>query len=419
MVTEIVGPVVRARLDRPGAAVGEILAIATGDSQRARIPAQVVGFSAGQTVLSPLSHLRGIGPYSPVMKRAPGLTVACSERLLGRVLDGLGRPLDDGPDLDPDAEPWAVQGPAPNPLTCPLIERSLATGVRAIDGLTTLGRGQRIGLFSGPGVGKSSLLARIADGADVDVCVVCLVGERARDIRAFVRTRLSPKSRRRTIFVCAPSDAPSAVRAQAPFVATAIAEWWCARRAAHALLVVDSLTRYARAQRELGLAAGELPGRGGLPASVYAHLPQLVERAGARPHGSITALYSVLTDDERLGDPIAIEVRSLVDGDIALSSKRARRAQWPAIDVLASVSRVMDQVADPEHIGAAARVRRLLAVYREHEPLLAMGAYRAGSDPLVDAAIAARPAIDAFLCHEGASDFQTCRAQLLELAGRY
>lgn len=426
-VAEIVGPVVRARLHAPGVCIGDVLTLG-GARTDARIPAELVGFKAGLAVLLPLADARALGPASKVYlgtgAHSDGHSlgwraVACGEHLLGRVLDGLGRPLDSGPALAGRGESWAIERAAPNPLSCPAITRPLATGVRAIDGLLTVGRGQRLAVLAGPGVGKSSLLGRIADAADVDVCVVCLVGERGRDMRAFVTRRLSARARRRTVAICAPSDAPSALRASAPFLATAIAEWFCARRGADVLLLVDSLTRLARAQREVGLAAGEVPVRRGYPPSVFARLPHLVERAGPRPRGSITALYSVLTDSDRADDPIAFEACATVDGHVALDGERAARGLWPAIDVLGSVSRVMDQVSPPEQRRAAARVRRLMALYREYEPLVAMGGYRAGSDPQVDAALAARPAIDEFLGHEKPVDLQTCRAQLLALAERF
>ena len=428
-VVEVVGQLVRADLDGGGGGigVGEVLAIApvcpvaTGSFDNARIPAQVVGFRAGRAILMPLAGLRGVGPGARVYRWARQLTVTCGDELLSRVVDGLGRPLDGCPALVGESVP--VERPALNPLGCPVIEGPLPTGVRAIDGLMTLGWGQRVGLFAGPGAGKSSLLARLAngfdggDGAGGRVCVICLVGERGRDIRSFVRRRLSAESRGRTVVVCARSDAPGLVRATAPFLATAIAEWFCERRGARVLLLVDSLTRMARAQREVGLAAGEIPVRQGFPPSVFARLAQLVERAGPRPQGSITGVYSVLTEGERADDPVAAEVRSLVDGHIALSGERAARGMWPAIDVLASVSRAMDEVTSVEHRRAAGRVRRMLALYRDHEQLLAMGAYRSGLDREVDAAIAGRAGIDGFLCHEGAVGFHEVLDQLLGLVG--
>lgn len=426
-VREVVGLVVRAQMQGE-ARHGEVVAIEAADGP---IFAEVVGFREREAILMPLGSCTGITSASRVVATGRAPKVACGQALLGRVLDGLGQYMDESPNggagrsvgerdagAPPAVELWPTFRPAPSALARPLIDAPLATGVRAIDGLMTLGRGQRIGLFAGPGVGKSSLLARVAGAADVDVRVVCLVGERGREVREFLDSRLGPAARARTVAVVATSDAPSLVRVRAAQVATAIAEWFRERQGAHVLLVLDSLTRLARAQREVGLSAGELPTRHGYPSSVFALLPRLIERAGNFERGSITALYTVLEAGERADDPIAEEARSLLDGHIVLSRERAARGKWPPIDILASVSRAMDAVVTDEHRRAAARVRELLAAHRDNADLISMGAYQPGSDKILDTALTALPAIDDFLCHEGAEPYEHTVERLLRLARR-
>jgi type III secretion protein N (ATPase) len=426
-VREIVGLVVRAQIEGE-ARHGELVSIDAADG---RVLAEVVGFREREAILMPLGPCTGITSASRVVATGRVPRVVCGQVLLGRVLDGLGQYMDKGRDEDElrDSETrfaalapvefWPIFRPTPNALERPRIDTPLATGVRAIDGLMTLGRGQRIGLFAGPGVGKSSLLARVAGAAEADVCVICLVGERGREVREFLDARLSAAVKARTVAVVATSDAPSLVRVRAAQVATAIAEWFRERQGAHVLLVLDSLTRLARAQREVGLSAGELPTRHGYPPSVFALLPRIIERAGNFERGSITALYTILEANQHADDPIAEEARSLLDGHIALSRERAASGKWPPIDVLASVSRAMDAVVGDEHRRAATRIRELLAAHRDNADLVSMGAYRSGSDKTLDAALAALPAIDDFLNHEGAEPYQASIERLLRLAKRY
>jgi type III secretion protein N (ATPase) len=269
--------------------------------------------------------------------------------------------------------------------------------VRVIDGLLTVARGQRIGIFAGSGVGKSTLLGMIAQRTDAEVNVICLVGERGREVTEFLEDALGPAGRSRSVVVCATSDAPSLVRLKSTFVATAIAEWFRDRRGARVLLMMDSVTRFARAQREVGLAAGEPPARQGYPPSVFAALPRLLERAGTAARGSITAIYTVLVAGGDMEEPIADEVRGILDGHIVLDRALGARHRWPAIDVLASLSRVMPQVTGDEHRAAAGRVRELLATYERQRDLILLGAYKAGSDKRVDEAIARVDAIETFL----------------------
>jgi FliI/YscN family ATPase len=314
--------------------------------------------------------------------------------LLGRVLDGLGRPMDGGPELTGERRP--VLGSGPPPLSRPRIDGRLHTGVRVLDGLLALGEGQRIGLFAGSGVGKSSLLGQIARQTDADVFVVCLVGERGRELNEFLDDALGAEGRRRGVVVCAQSDAPPLVRLKSPYVATAIAEGF-RDQGARVLLLVDSVTRFARAARDVGLAAGELPARRGYPPSVFQALPELVERAGRAERGSITAIYTVLVEGDDLDEPIADELRGVLDGHIVLARDLASRGHFPAVDVPASLSRLADRVMDAAQKRATAAVRAHIALYQQKRDLVTLGAYEAGSDPRLDAALARIERIEAFL----------------------
>jgi ATP synthase in type III secretion protein N len=395
-VTEVTGLVVRA--DVPGLVLGELVHIERhgprGGPRSASLAAEVVGFRGDQAVLLPLGELTGVAPSSTVVRSGAPLAIRAGDALLGRVLDGLGRPVDGGPPIAGEA--WAVDREAPRPLDRPAISQPFATGVRAVDGFATLGLGQRIGVFAGSGVGKSTLLGQIASGADADVVVVGLIGERGRELGDFLAGPLAA-ARAKTVVVCATADAPSLVRLRAAHVATAVAEWFRDRRGARVLLVVDSLTRVARAQREVGLSAGEPPARHGYPPSVFAMLPRLVERAGNAPRGSITAVYTVLVAGGDLDEPIADEVRGIVDGHLVLDRRLAARGHFPPIDVVASISRVMNHVTGDAHRAAAAASRRRLAIYEEHRDLITLGAYKAGADRALDDAVAHISELERFL----------------------
>jgi type III secretion protein N (ATPase) len=397
-VTEVTGLVVRAAV--PGLRVGELVEIAgvashaSGD-ERGALMAEVVGFRGEEAVLMPLGEATGVGPDSLVTPTGRPLAIGVSERLLGRVLDGLGRPIDGGGPVA-GARAWAVDRPAPAPLSRRRVSRPLPLGVRALDALLTVGEGQRVGLFAGSGVGKSTLMGQIARQTDADVNVIALVGERGREVVEFLEESLGPAGRARSVVVCATSDAPSLVRLKAAFVATAVAEYFRAE-GRRVLFMLDSITRVARAQREVGLAAGEPPARQGYPPSVFALLPRLVERTGTAARGSITALYTVLVAGGDMEEPIADEVRGILDGHVVLSRDLAARGHWPAVDVLASLSRLMNAVAAPGHRAAAGRLRELLAAYERHRDLIALGAYQRGADPLADQAIGREGAIAAFL----------------------
>jgi type III secretion protein N (ATPase) len=385
------------------------------DSTLRPITAEVVGFRGEQALLLPLGELAGIAPASAVWRTGEPLSIRCDDGLLGRALDGLGAPIDGGPALT--GETWLVDRHAPPALDRPAITAPLTTGVRAIDTLLTLGRGQRVGLFASAGVGKTTLLGQIARGTTADVIVVCQVGERGRELAELLGDELAP-ARAKTIVVCATSDAPPLVRLRAVHVATAIAEWFREHRGASVLLLVDSLTRVARAQREVGLSAGEPPARHGYPPSVFALLPRLIERAGATSAGAITALYTVLVAGNDLDEPIADEVRGLVDGHIVLDRRLAQRGHFPPIDVTASVSRLMHRVIDPAHATAAALVRARLAVYEEHRDLITLGAYQAGRDRAVDNAVTAFPAIERLLRQPRAevAEWERSLAELVKLS---
>jgi ATP synthase in type III secretion protein N len=409
-VTEVVGLVIRAEL--PGAELGELVHI-----ERTSGPpllAEAIGFRHSEVVLMPLGELAGIASDSPVIASGEPLAIACSDELLGRVLDGLGQPIDGGPLVC--GERWAVDRSAPSPFQRPSHAVPFATGVRAIDGLLTLGRGQRVGIFAAAGVGKSTLLGQMARGARADVVVMCQVGERGRELGQ-LREQLAGCASR-TVAVCATSDAPPLVRVRAVHVATAIAEWFRERRGASVLLLVDSLTRLARAQREVGLSAGEPVARHGYPPSVFAMLPRLIERAGATAAGQITAMYTVLVAGNDFDEPIADEVRGLVDGHLVLDRQLAQRAQFPPINVVASVSRMMNSLVDPPHQRAVDKIRRNLALFEEHRDMVTLGAYKAGADPTLDAAVALSGRANRFLAQDHAeiADWDATMASVRELA---
>ncbi len=390
-VTRIAGLAVEAALG--GVRIGELVEISTAG--RPSLLAEVVGVREGRAVLMPLGDLAGVGLDGEVRATGRPLTVRVGEALLGRILDGLGRPVDGAP---PPAgtEEWPVARPPPPPLARRRIVAALPLGVRSIDGLATIGEGQRVGVFAGPGVGKSTLLGQIARNSRAGLSVVCLLGERGREVREFLEDALGPEGLARSVVVAATSDEPALVRRAAAHVATAVAEWF-AERGRSVLFILDSLTRYARAEREVGLAAGELPARQGYPPSVFAALPRLVERTGNRSAGGITALYAVLVPGGDMEEPIADEVRGLLDGHVVLDRRIAERGRFPAVDVLASLSRAMPAVTTASHRAAAARLRALLAAHDRHRDLIAIGAYRAGTDADTDAALERMPAIEAFL----------------------
>jgi FliI/YscN family ATPase len=382
------------------------------------LPAEVIGFKGGQTLVVPLHESYGVRPGDRVRLSRTSPWLRVGPGLLGRVVDAFGNPLDGQPaPLAPDrAELYRAAVP---PLKRATIVTPLSTGVRAIDALVTCGRGQRMGIFSGSGVGKSVLLGMMARYTSADVIVVGLVGERGREVREFLESDLGPEGLARSVVVVATSDEPSPVRVRAANTATAVAEYF-RDQGRDVLLLMDSLTRYALALREIGLAAGEPPATRAFPPSVFAALPKLLERAGRAEKGSITAFYSVLVDADDIQDPIGDCVRGLIDGHTWLSRKLANRAHWPAVDALESISRLMPAVTDREHQAAAAILRQVMAAYREHEDLISIGAYRRGN-PLVDLAIDAQGEINAFLRQaiEERSSVEAGRQALLQMTSRW
>jgi type III secretion protein N (ATPase) len=391
-VVDAIGTIVRAR--GLAARIGDLCEL-VGPTSHSRMLAEVVGVASEMTLLVPFGDLDGISGQTEVAHLGRVQTVKVGPDLLGRVLDGFGAPIDGCGPLDTTLE-YPLRARSPDPLSRRRVLSALATGVRAIDGLLTCGVGQRTGIFAPAGAGKSSLLAMIARGAAADVTVVGLIGERGREVGDFLACVAVPALQSRLVCIAATSDRPAVERVKAANVATAIAEYF-RDQGLSVLLLIDSLTRYARALRELGLAAGEPPTRRGFPPSVFTALPRLLERAGQSNRGAITAFYSVLTDDEPAGDPIAEELRAILDGHIVLSGALAASNHYPAIDVAASRSRLMNTVATAEHCTAAGTARELLEKHKSLETLIALGEYKTGMDPQADRAIRCRPALDAFL----------------------
>lgn len=408
------------RVTLPGARIGDVLEI---ERRTGTLQAEVVGFDGGDVVAMPLGELVGLAPDDPVQSTGMPLRVAVGEALLGRVLDGMGKPLDGPLPSDVKLTLVPVNRAPPPALSRKPVNAAIPTGVRAIDGLLTLGAGQRVGLFAGSGVGKSTLLGSIARGVHADVVVVALVGERGREVQEFLEEALGEAGRERSVVVVATSDAPSLERLRAAQVATAVAEHF-RDEGASVMLLVDSVTRFARAQREVGLATGEPPARRGYPPSVFAALPRLLERTGQGSKeggpGSITAIYTVLVEGGDMDEPIADEVRGILDGHIVLNRQIAARGHYPAIDIPVSLSRVMPKVTSEDQRAAAQQLRAHIAAYDEKRDLISLGAYEAGSDAKLDAAIAAMPHVDAFLQQSPveATPYETMSAQLADLASR-
>lgn len=374
--------------------------------------AEVVGFRGNTAILTPLGPITGISAMTEVLPTGRGHVCPVGDALLGRVLDALGQPIDGRGPLATRVQLSVHREPV-SPLERRMIDAALPTGIRAVDALLTLGEGQRVGVFSPPGVGKSTLLGMLARGSGAEVNVIALIGERGREVQEFIAHSLGAEGLAKTVMVVSTSDRAPMERIKSAYVATTIAEHF-RDQGKKVLLLVDSLTRFARAQREIGLASGEPPTRRSYPPSIFSMLPQLLERAGQGRTGSITAVYSVLTEGDEENDPIAEEVRSILDGHIVLSRKLAAANRYPAIDVLASISRVMPLVTSRAHREAAAHLRGLLAKYQEMELLVQIGEYKAGSDALADAAIRARPAMLNFLAQppDAQQDYEACLAAL-------
>lgn len=413
-VAQLIGLTIEAT--GPSAQVGELCTIYPREGGEP-LPAEVVGFREQRTLLMPLGEMDGIAPGSLVVSSRRGLTVPVGPELLGRVIDALGRPIDGKGSLR-CTHTAEVRRRPPDAMERARISLPLGVGVKAVDALLTCGRGQRLGIFAGSGVGKSTLLGTMARFTEADVNCIALIGERGREVREFIERDLGPEGLRRSVVVVATSDQPALMRLKGAYVATAVAEWF-RDQGMDVLLMMDSVTRFAAAQREIGLAVGEPPATKGYPPSVFAILPKLLERAGTAAVGTITGLYTVLVDGDDLMDPVADAARSILDGHIVLSRALAERQHYPAIDVLASVSRVMPEVVSPEHRHAAARLKRLLAAYASVEDLIHVGAYVSGRNPEVDEAIERREEFLRFLRQDVGDGwgFDATREALLRLVG--
>ncbi|MEP6901858.1 MAG: type III secretion system ATPase SctN [Actinomycetota bacterium] len=391
-VSELVGLLIRANV--PDVRVGEVCLIRSPHQARG-LKSEVVGFRGNEVVLMPLGEIGDVAMGAEVVSTGKSLRVRVGENLLGRVLNGLGEPIDSLGAVESLTE-YDVMSAPPNPMSRERVTKPFATGIRALDGVLTVGTGQRIGIFSAAGVGKSTLLGMLARNTEADVNVIALVGERGREVRDFLEQDLGTEGLKRSVVVVATSNEPSLVRLKAAYVATAIAEYF-RDQGKKVLLMMDSVTRYARALREVGLARGEPPTRAGFPPSVFSELPRLLERTGNSDKGSITAFYTVLVEGDDMTEPIADETRSILDGHIVLSRNLAAAGHYPAIDVGQSVSRVMSTVASETHTEAARRLREVLATYEAQKDLILIGAYKKGSDAKTDYAIAKLDTVNAFL----------------------
>ena len=364
------------------ASVGEVCTIY--NEENSKITCEVVGFNENNVILMPLGELSGIAPGCRVVPERTPLSVRCCDELLGKVVDGLGNTID-GTTISGGVQ-YSLDSEPPNPLKRKRIKEVIPTGIRAIDGFLTCGEGQRVGIFAGSGVGKSTTLGMIAKYAEADVNVIALIGERGREVRDFIEKDLGEEGMKKSIIVCATSDKPALVRLKGAFTATAIAEYF-RDKGKKVILMMDSVTRFAMAQREIGLAIGEPPATKGYTPSVFAKLPRLMERAGMSDVGSITAFYTVLVDGDDLNEPIADSVRSILDGHIVLSRALANKNHYPSIDVLASISRLMSEIASKEHNEKASLARDMLSTYKNSEDLINIGAYVKGSNKKIDMAM--------------------------------
>ena len=413
-VKEVIGLIVKAVV--PEAWIGEMCLIRNPGSSTS-VKAEVVGFKDGDVLLMPLGELTNVGPHSEVIPSGNCLTVKVGDALLGRVLNGLGEPMDsEFKGSLSCTEEFPVLGYPPDPLKRQRVTKPISLGVRAIDAVLTAGEGQRIGLFAAAGGGKSTLLGMIARNTEADVNVITLVGERGREVRDFIEHDLGPEGVKRSVVVCATSNESSLVRLKAAYVGTAIAEYF-RNKGLRVILMMDSVTRFARAQREIGLACGEPPARAGYTPSVFAELPKLLERSGNSDKGSITAIYTVLVAGDDMNEPVADEVRSILDGHIILSRELAARNHYPAINILESASRVMSAVTDKPHRQSAGTLRDMLATYRKNEDLILLGAYKRGADQRVDMAISKIEEINGFLkqATDDKSNFQGSVDQLKKM----
>ena len=397
----------------PMVGLGELCGIHIGEGRR--VLAEVVGFQGDRLILLPLEHIEGISPGDTVTTRTTPRYISLNENVLGRVVNGLGEPIDNKGPLE-GTEKKALDASSPPPLSREKITKPLALGIRSIDGLLTFGKGQRVGIFSGSGVGKSVLLGDIANSSEAAVNVVALIGERGREVREFLEEDLGPEGLARSVVVIATSDSPPIQRVKAGFVAVTIAEYF-RDKGKNVLFMMDSLTRFAQAQRQIGLAAGEPPAAKGYCPSVFSLMPRLIERLGCAESGSITGILTVLVENDDLTDPVADSARSLLDGHIVLSRKLSDRGHYPAVDILGSVSRLMALVASEEHKAAAQKLKEIYATYIDAEDLINIGAFSPGSNRRIDGAIALIDRINNFLIQpiRQRTDFEETVRQLKDI----
>lgn len=411
-VMKVVGLTVEA--SGPDVSMGDLCRIYSADNKGYR-EAEVVGFKDQRIQLMPFGDMAGVGFGSRVVATHQVLSVPVADNMVGRVLNALGRPMDGKGDIAAETH-YPVENHSPNPLARKRIHETFPLGIRAIDGLITAGRGQRLGIFAGSGVGKSTLLGMIARNAVADVNVIVLVGERGREVNDFIEHDLGPKGLKKSVLVIATSDQPALLRLKAPLVGTSIAEYF-RDKGYNVLLLMDSLTRFCMAQREVGMAVGEPPISRGFTPSVYAVLPKLLERSGASDAGTITGLYTVLVEGDDMNEPVADTARGILDGHIVLTRSLASANHYPAIDVLQSVSRLMKEVTTEEHSKKAGELRHAMAVYQDSKDLIQIGAYKQGTDPDIDRAIALHPLIDRFLCQyvDEAPSYEEIVTQLMAI----
>jgi FliI/YscN family ATPase len=413
-VTEVVGLLVESR--GPSVAIGDFCEVRTSGGRSIRT--QVIGFRDGHVLSMPLEEIDGLQLGDPLAARSEESRVLVGPGLLGRVIDGFGKPMDDGPPIEA-RETYSLHGTSTNPLHREHITQMLVTGIRAIDALLPCGKGQRIGIFGGSGVGKSTLLGSMSRHNSADVTVIAMIGERNREVRAFLENELGAEGRKRSVVVCATSERPAPLRVRACFVALAIAEYF-RDQGANVLLVMDSVTRLAMAQREIGLAAGEPPSQKGYTPSVFNLLPKILERAGNFGRGSITGFFTVLVEGDDFNEPICDAVRGILDGHFILSRQLGNQGHYPAIDILHSVSRLTNAIATPAQKEAARKIRSALSAYRDAEDLIQLGAYVAGSNPQLDASVRLRPELLDFLRqdHLANSPLPETLSRLEQLAAR-
>ena len=413
-VVEIIGLIIEA--DGPKSSIGDLCYIYKDDSKTKKIMAEVVGYRANRILLMPLSSMEGIMAGAPVINTGSNMKIKVSEAMLGRVLDGLGEPIDGYGEIVPE-KLYSTNAEFINPLMRKPIDEPLSLGIRAIDGFITVGKGQRMGIFAGSGVGKSTTLGMMAKNTTADVNVIALIGERGREVREFIENTMGPEGMKRSVVICATSEQPSLVKIKAAFVACAIAEFF-RDKGKDVLFMLDSVTRIALAQREVGLAVGEPPATRGYTPSVFALMPKILERAGINEKGTITGLYTVLVEGDDFNEPISDTARSILDGHIVLSRDLAHKNHYPAIDVLESISRVMSNIATKEHKMSAGFIRNLLATYKKNEDLINIGAYARGSDPLCDKAIALKEKIDNYLIQDvnDGTSYEVAIGELLKIA---